>query len=724
MAMTNGINFAPIKTWLQEDYERNKFNMILGGWTALFAHPAYYLICTYILSGYHDSLFFRFGSALLSLPLIFARGELVRSRPWLNLYWYFWVAFVLPVSFTYILLMNNFAPMWVVCETMMIFVTLIFIGRALLSLLVLGIGIPVGYLIYSWYSGSSLEWSQQIASSDLAWSYPIAHLLVPIPIALWCGIVFAFGAKKALMAIERNKSLTALAGSIAHEMRNPLGQAKFSLDRLQHGLPTPSLGDGRVEMDVRDVNALYSHIAQGKLAVERGLQVISMTLKEVGGKPISPSELGYAQAGELVHKAIGEYCFESESERAKVGVVVKQDFVIKVDETLFVFVLFNLLKNALYYFKLHPEATITVTVEPSRVTVRDTGPGIPPHVLSKLFGNFATSGKADGTGLGLAFCKRTMQAFGGDITCSSVEGEFTEFQLLFPAVDEAEIQRYEGEVLANAQSVFKGAKVLVVDDHPLLRKLTRLQLDGLGCTIDEAENGELAIEKLQERAYDLVTMDLNMPVLDGYAASEKIRQGLAPLNKTVPIVAYTTESAYMAEVKTQKVGMNGFVSKPCNRWQLVKTLHGVMKSAASKPRVEEGPGEVLKGKFILVADDEAFNRKIAGLYLSSLGATVVEAAHGRAVIQTLESGARVDAILMDMEMPGLSGVEAAREIRKNPMFETVPILALTAHFSEDRVRETASAGMNDFITKPFEVDQLREKLILALQNAQARGAVR
>lgn len=722
MALTNGKYFAFLKSWLQDDYERNKLNMTLGGWTAFLAHPAYYLICTYFLVGYYDSPFFRFGSALLSLPLILTRWAPDRSKPWLNAYWYFWIVFVLPVSFTYILLMNAFAPMWVMCETMMIFVTLVFIGNALLSLLVLGIGIPVGYLCFSWYTGNTIEWGQKISSGDLAWSYPVAHLLVPLPIALWCGIVFAFGAKRALMAIERSKAVTALAGSIAHEMRNPLGQAKFSLDSLQHGLPSPSLGDGRVEMEARDVNALYSHIAQGKIAIERGLQAISMTLNEVSGKPISAADLSYAQASELVHKAIGEYCFESEGERAKVGVVVKQDFVFKVDETLFVFVLFNLLKNALYYFKLHSEATITVTVDQFTVIVRDTGPGIPPQVLSKLFGNFATSGKAEGTGLGLAFCKRTMLAFGGDITCNSEVGQYTEFKLQFPTIDDAEIQRHEDHVLANAQSVFNGTRVLVVDDQPLLRKLTRLQLDGLGCTVDEAENGEVAIKKLRERAYDLVTMDLNMPVLDGYAASEKIRQGQAPLNKTVPIVAYTSESAYMAEVKTQKVGMNGFVSKPCNRLHFIKTIHGVVQNAASKRDIEDDSSEGLQGKVVLVADDEAFNRKIAGLYLNSFGATMLEATHGTAVIEILESGQHVDAILMDMQMPGLGGVETTRAIRQREEFSAIPILALTANFSEESIRETASAGMNDFISKPFEVEQLREKLILAMKNVEVRGA--
>lgn len=148
-----------------------------------------------------------------------------------------------------------------------------------------------------------------------------------------------------------------------------------------------------------------------------------------------------------------------------------------------------------------------------------------------------------------------------------------------------------------------------------------------------------------------------------------------------------------------------------------------MKNAASRAGIEEDSSDALQGKVILVADDEALNRKIAGLYLNSLGATMLEAAHGKAVIQILQSGEHVDGILMDMQMPGLSGVETAREIRKNAAFASIPILALTANFSEESIRETASAGMNDFISKPFEVDQLREKLILAMKNVEMQSAV-
>ena len=128
--------------------------------------------------------------------------------------------------------------------------------------------------------------------------------------------------------------------------------------------------------------------------------------------------------------------------RARVVVIELNDFTFRGEETSFILILFNLIKNALYYLPTHPSITVTVTIDgrnPDRVVVRDTGPGIAPEQVGRLFEEFQTAGKSEGTGLGLAFCRRAMRAFGGDITCRSRLGEFTEFTLSFPAVPEAEI---------------------------------------------------------------------------------------------------------------------------------------------------------------------------------------------------------------------------------------------------------------------------------------------
>lgn len=699
------------KSWLAQDYERNEFNVAWGSLVGLVAHPVYYLFCTYILTGFYDSSVLRFGAAILALPIIFGQKRIKdtqNQKAWLNLYWYAWLILTLPVTFTYILLANNFTPMWLICETMMVFITMILTGSFSRVLMILGIGIPVACVSYTLNTGEALPWSYDL------WTY-----LAPLPMVLVSGLIFTASTKKSAALDAKNKAIAGLAGSIAHEMRNPLGQIKFSLDQIEHGLPIPSCKSGKVEMDVGELNALFSNVADAKQSIKRGLQVIEMTLHEVSGKAIDITKFEYVQASQLVQKAFEEYGFDSPGERSKVKINVTQDFICRVDETRFVFVIFNLLKNALYYFKLKPQATLTITIDKSKIVVRDTGPGIEPAFLGKLFGNFATSGKDGGTGLGLSFCKRMMNAFDGDISCTSVVGEFTEFVLRFPVLDNAVVQEYESKVLVSAHQAFNGSRILVVDDLFIMRQATGKLLAGLGCSIDEAVDGIDAIEKLRKASYDLVIMDLDMPRLDGYATAEQIRAGAAPWNRQVPIVAYTGECMYMAQVKTEKVGMDGFLSKPCNRLEFVRTLQNVLERAASKAKTEEITAS-LNGLTLLVADDDPTNKKIVRQFLADVGISTVNASHGREAIEILESGIHIDAVLMDMHMPGMSGVEAAQEIRKNKIFDSTPILALTANFSDESQEETAQAGMNGFISKPFVVGDLCAKLAMAIMELRSK----
>lgn len=701
MRIISGSIVNYLKSWLGEDFDNNRPNMVFSAWTGFFAHPIYYFLCTKLLTGFEDSLFFRFGSALLCLPVLLEKWLPSVLRPWLGIYWYCSIIFILPISFTFLLLLNNFSGMWLVCEVTMIFFTMILVGHFGLVFFILGVGIPLGYFCFFLYGGQNIIWGHQHLS-----------YIVPIPVALWSGVIFINNAQKSAILVEKTKGFVALAGSIAHEMRNPLGQIKFSLDSIEHTLPSPTFQKGDQTLPNQHLNRLYSHLAQGQVAIKRGLQVIAMTLNEVGGKPIAPESLEYLDAAKATQKAIEEYSFDTEGERKKVLLQVQSNFTFKVNETAYVFVLFNLIKNALYHLKSKPEAGITITVQGSRITVRDTGPGIAPDVLPKLFGNFVSTNTTGGTGLGLAYCQRTMQAFGGSIACDSVLGQYTEFTLQFPPLAPEAIDAYEQQVLHSAQAALHGKRILVVDDQDTMRKSTRAMLQGLDAQLDEAENGQLAIEKLRHAPYDLIVMDLNMPPLDGYAAAEAIRQGAVPSQKNIPILAYTAESAYVAHVKTQKVGMNGFVSKPCSRTELLKALYTAVEAAQANAQTVDLT--VLQGKTIVVADDEEANRKIVKAYLENAGSLVLEATYGTDVLEILEAGTRVHAVLMDMHMPVMGGVQVTRLMRAHNGRKHIPVIALTANFTDNHVQEALEAGMNDFISKPIDKKQMLEKLALLL----------
>lgn len=696
-------------------FQENLFSL---GWIGTLGHPLYWYIWTYIFPQPYESLLFRSISALVCVPLIFHERIPSSLSKWKPVYWYFAVTLTLPSIFAFLLLMNDFSRIYVACEIMLIFLLVTFLPGIVSVTVSLLTGTLIGYLSYLYATPADH------ALQNIGTLIEFSPLLI---FALFAGSIFSGSFKENLQirqmrmaAQEQEKSLKALAGSIAHEMRNPLGQIRFSLHGVRNLLPRPIAHeepeDAHPTLCPADLNKIYNHMAQGETAIDRGLQIISMTLDEVSGKPIDHASFEYLPASATTHKAVEEYSFDSPGERNKVKVHVRNDFTLKANETAYLFILFNLIRNALFYFKQHPQATLTITVDAPHIRVRDTGPGISPEVLGTLFGSFATSGKDGGTGLGLAYCQRTMQAFGGEIACDSVQGQYTEFTLRFPTTTQAEIDQHEREVLALAAPFFEGKRILVVDDQALLRKATRALLDGLDCEHDEAEDGAQAIAKLRERTYDLVVMDLNMPALDGYATAEQIRQGAVPEQKNVAIMAYTSESAYMAHVKTEKVGMIGFISKPCTRLELIKGLQAGLQAATYKALLDDATAAVLVGKTVLVADDGAFNRKIATTCLRSMGIEALEADNGLTALELLRRHPTIDAVLLDMEMPVMDGLQTAREIRKGhaALARRVPIIALTANGSDQHVAQAMAAGMDEFISKPFSPDQLRAVLIKVL----------
>jgi two-component system CAI-1 autoinducer sensor kinase/phosphatase CqsS len=518
------------------------------------------------------------------------------------------------------------------------------------------------------------------------------------------GNLFKFSTEQ-IDAERKLRATQALAGSIAHEMRNPLSQIKYNLESMQQALPPPTAAARAQTLAGPQVDALYRHLADSEVAVRRGLQVIAMTLDEVSAKPVDTSAFSYLSAAQATEKAVQEYVFQSENDRRRVSVQVIEDFSFRADETAYLFVLFNLIKNALYYLALDPAARVTITVVDHRVKVHDTGPGVSPEAQAKLFQPFSSVGKAGGTGLGLAYCRRVMLAFGGDIECESVLGRYTQFTLRFPHIGAEESHAHHLGVLARARAAFAGKRLLIVDDDAAQRLTTRHKLASLEAEIDQAADGQRALEALARQRYDLVLLDLNMPVLDGYAVAEKIRQGAVPCNRDVRIVAYTSEPAHLASVKTQKAGMDTFVSKPCAQLALVQALHHALEN----PRVQ--PDALLAGRRVLLADDNPYNRKAVTAYLKHAGAVVLEVSHGGAVLEQLQSSDRWDVILMDINMPGMSGLEATQAVRASGIAcSEVPIIALTAHSDQAMVGAARAAGMNGFITKPVDAAELYRTL--------------
>jgi len=521
-------------------------------------------------------------------------------------------------------------------------------------------------------------------------------------------------------AERKLRATQALAGSIAHEMRYPLAQLKHSLENMQGVLPPPGAARDAAKLEPQQVQALYQHLARGEQAVQRGLQVISMTLDEVSARPLDASTFRYLSAAEVVQQAVEEYGYDTDDARDRVAVQVDQDFTLRGDETAYLFVLFNLIKNALYYAAAYPKTRVTIKVGGQQVKVHDNGPGMAPDMLAGLFEPFRSTGKSGGTGLGLSYCQRVMRAFGGEIRCASVAGQFTEFTMSFPPISAQELEEHRLASVAQARTVLAGKRLLIVEDDPVQRVSTRQKLGPLALTtgLDEAADGQTALDLLASQKYDIVLLDLHMPGLDGYTVTEKIRDAPGP-NRDVRIVAYTSEPAHLARSKALRTGMDGFVSKPCSQLPLLAALQQVVQQAGSNGHNAAGR---LAGRRILVADDSAFNRKTIAAYLRNAAAIVIEVEHGAAVLEQLHAQEGVDAVIVDLHMPGMDGLETARAIRNSrERWARIPVVALTARSDEPAVAAATAAGMNGFLVKPVEAPLLYDTLTRLITVGSARA---
>jgi CheY-like chemotaxis protein len=339
-----------------------------------------------------------------------------------------------------------------------------------------------------------------------------------------------------------------------------------------------------------DISRMRQFVNMGEIAVHRGHQVIDLILGSLKSNTVDRSRFAYLSAAKATQKAVDEYSFVERNVRDdrgnlrdRVTVRVVKDFSFYGDETPYVFVLFNLIKNALYYLGQKSDATIVLTVDDHKVIVRDTGPGIDKEVLAHLFESFMTSGKAEGTGLGLSYCKRTMQSFGGDIHCDSVVGEFTQFTLTFPLLPQTEI----GEVATPLQApmppakpvipsdVLEGRTVILAEDDELNRLMVGDCLKSWGLNVLEAEGGRQVLTHLNNTpSVDLILMDMNMPGLNGVQTTQAIRSR-DWAHRGIFILALSGNSEELDVRTALKAGMNGYILKNGD----MKLLQGKMLEA-------------------------------------------------------------------------------------------------------------------------------------------------
>lgn len=375
-------------------------------------------------------------------------------------------------------------------------------------------------------------------------------------------------------------------------------------------------------------------------------------------------------------------------------------------------ILTNLLSNALK-FTSRGNVTLSIALKERYenrsligFSVSDTGIGMSSEQLEKIFspftqGDSSTTRKYGGTGLGLAISKRLVEAMGGELRVQSTLHEGTTFSFEI----EMEVVSWEQNHPHIQETPFH---ILIVDDQAISRDILREMVEGFGCTAQEASDGEGAIIKLLEadrdgKPYDFILMDYAMPGMDGKAAIREIRRMVSEgiLRSEIPSILMV--SAHVDSQSSDKdLGISHFLSKPVTGSTLFDAL-SQNRSGFIRSNSVELPN--LGGIRVLLAEDNEINQDVALLMLNRVGIEVDVVSNGQeAVERFLETPNRYTLILMDLQMPIMSGYEATREIRKQN--SEIPIIALTAAAMIEDREKVLEVGMNDHLSKPIDTTEL------------------
>ncbi len=395
--------------------------------------------------------------------------------------------------------------------------------------------------------------------------------------------------------------------------------------------------------------------------------------------------------------------------------------VIRGDVTRLRQILLNLLSNAVKFTE-KGEVFLNVTIDPIQsdglcFAIRDTGIGITKNQMGRLFTSFSqadssTTRRYGGTGLGLVISKRLTEMMGGSMWAESPgRNKGTTFTFTIQAQTAVSPARKVVRDLKGVQAVLQGKRVLIVDDNTTNRRILMLQTEKWGMQPRQTGSPRQALQYLKsDQEYDLAILDMQMPVMDGIMLTRNLRK--LKNGKKLPVILLT--SLGRREVHAQDIKITAYLTKPIKPSALYDALANVFSKRSSTKKAvpiqvkfdkELGRKKPLR---ILVAEDNAVNQKLALRMLEQIGYRADVASNGIEAVESVERQ-QYDAVLMDVQMPEMDGLQATKAIRKLKV--TQPhIIAMTANALQGDREMCLAAGMQDYISKPVNVNELIQSL--------------
>ncbi|MES2682385.1 MAG: response regulator [Pseudomonadota bacterium] len=492
--------------------------------------------------------------------------------------------------------------------------------------------------------------------------------------------------------------------NMSHEIRTPMNaiigmtHLAFQTDPSQKQLNYLGKIDNAAKSLLGIINDIldFSKIEAGKLAVESvgfSLQDLLENLTDLVGQKAQDKGLAFV---------------------FKLDPTVPNDLIgdpLRIGQ-----VLTNFCTNAVK-FTDRGEVSVAIDVEERgsdvllHFAVRDSGIGLTREQKASLFRTFqqadtSTTRKYGGTGLGLSISKRLVELMGGEIGVNSEPGKGSKFWFkLRLGVQE------NARPLAHAEaSMLAGKRLLIVEDNNNAREILSTLASSLKLDVSSTASPAEALALIEQddalKPFDIVLLDWKLPMISGAETARRIRRGLV-LQHPPKLIMVT---AYGREEVLQDLGgleINGLLMKPVN----ASTLLDALMNAYGKRvlgighRVTEDMSAGLKGLRVLLAEDNEVNQEVAQEILGQAGIVVTIANNGQEAIDHLQRAA-FDLVLMDLNMPVLDGIAATLEIRRNPQWANLPVIAMTANVMAADIEKCRQAGMQDHIGKPIAVNEL------------------